>query len=449
MANFFMDESKDGKGDMMYWNPSIERLPRKELEEIQERRLKALVNTVYEYSPFYRERFKEAGIHPSDIKTLSDLTKLPFTKKQDLRDTYPFGMFAVPLSQVVRFHASSGTTGKPTVVGYTANDIRNWVESLCRALVSCGVGSEDIMQIAYGYGLFTGGLGFHYAAERIGATVIPISAGNTARQVELMRDLGTTVIACTPSYMLYLTEYASEMGVDIASDTKLKAGIFGAEPWSEETRRRIEDKTGILAYDVYGTSELSGPLFTECMERNGIHIWADMFLIEIIDPETGEQVEEGERGELVVTTLTKEALPLIRWRTGDITYMETDKCSCGRSHPRIMRILGRADDMLIVRGVNVFPSQIEHVLMQIPEVGEHYMIILDRREDGLDEMTIQVELSDRVPIETTSDILNLERKVAEKLRTVLNVWAKVEVVNPGTLQRFEGKAKRVIDKRKI
>ena len=433
----------------MYWNPAIERLSAKELEEIQERRLRALVNTVYDYSPFYRKKFKEAGIHPSDIRSLSDLPKLPFTKKQDLRDTYPFGMFTVPLSQVVRFHASSGTTGKPTVVGYTANDIRNWVESLCRALVSCGVSSDDIMQIAYGYGLFTGGLGFHYAAERLGSTVIPISAGNTARQVELMRDLGTTVIACTPSYMLYLSEYASEIGINIANDTKLRAGIFGAEPWSEETRRRIEEKTGITAYDVYGTSELSGPLFTECTERNGIHIWADMFLIEIVDPETGEQVGEGEKGELVVTTLTKEALPLIRWRTGDITYMESDKCGCGRTHPRIMRILGRADDMLIVRGVNVFPSQIEHVLLQIPEVGEHYMIILDRREDGLDEMTIQVELSDRVSIDTTSDILNLEKKIAEKLKSVLNVWAKVEVVNPGTLQRFEGKAKRVIDKRKI
>ncbi len=433
----------------MYWNPAIERLSAEELEEIQERRLRALVNTVYEYSPFYRRRFKEAGVHPSDIRTLDDLSKLPFTKKQDLRDTYPFGMFTVPLSQVVRFHASSGTTGKPTVVGYTAGDIRNWVESLCRALVSCGVSSEDIMQIAYGYGLFTGGLGFHYAAERLGATVLPISAGNTARQVELMKDLGTTVIACTPSYMLYLSEYAAEMGVDIANDTNLRAGIFGAEPWSEETRRRIESKTGITAYDVYGTSELSGPLFTECIERQGIHVWADMFLIEIIDPETGEQVGEGEKGELVVTTLTKEALPLIRWRTGDITYMETDRCACGRTHPRIMRILGRADDMLIVRGVNVFPSQIEHVLMQIPEVGEHYMIILDRRDDGLDEMTIQVELSDRVAVDTTSDILRLEKKIADRLKSVLNVWAKVEVVNPGTLQRFEGKAKRVIDRRKI
>ena len=433
----------------MYWNPNIERMPAEELKLIQEKKLRALVNTVYEYSPFYRKKFKELGIHPSDIRKLEDITKLPFTTKNDLRENYPFGLFAVPLSQVVRFHASSGTTGKPTVVGYTENDIRVWIESLCRGLVSCGVTSDDIMQISYGYGLFTGGLGFHYAAERIGATVIPISAGNTARQVELMKDLGTTVIACTPSYMLYLTEYASQMGVNIAEDTNLKMGIFGAEPWSEETRKRIERKTGIIAYDVYGTSELSGPLFTECVERCGLHIWADHFLIEVVDPETGEQLSEGERGELVVTTLSKEAMPLIRWRTGDITYIETDKCACGRTHPRIMRILGRADDMIIVRGVNVFPSQIEHVLMQIPEVGEHYMIILDRKPDGLDEMTIQVELSDKVKIDKTSDILELERKIAEKLKSTLNVWAKVEVVNPGTLQRFEGKAKRVIDKRKI
>ena len=431
----------------MYWDPSIEKMPLKDLKALQERRLRALVHLAYEYSPFYRRKFKEAGINPWDIRGLEDLTKLPFTKKQDLRDNYPFGMFAVPTSQIVRFHASSGTTGKPTVVGYTSNDINVWVESLCRSLIACGVSRNDIMQIAYGYGLFTGGLGFHYAAERLGATVIPISAGNTQRQIELMKDLHTTVLACTPSYMLYLAEFASNNGVDLR-ETKLRMGIFGAEPWSEETRKRIEEKTGIDAFDVYGTSELSGPLFTECVERNGLHVWADHFLIEIVD-ENGEPVGEGERGELVVTTLTKEAMPLIRWKTGDITIMEEEKCNCGRTHPRIMRILGRADDMLIVRGVNVFPSQIEHVLMQIPEVGEHYMIILDRAESGLDEMTIQVELAEKAFSDKVSDILKLEEKIAEKLKSVLNVWAKVEVVNPGTLQRFEGKAKRVIDRRKI
>jgi phenylacetate-CoA ligase len=356
-------------------------------------------------------------------------------------------MFAVPISQIVRFHASSGTTGKPTLVGYTENDIRMWVESLCRGLVSCGVTHEDIVQIAYGYGLFTGGLGFHYAVEKIGATALPISTGNTARQIELMKDLGVTVIACTPSYMLYMAEYAEKMGTSIR-ETSLRIGIFGAEPWSEETRKRIEEKTGITAYDVYGTSELSGPLFTECTERNGLHIWADHFLVEVIDPKTGENVGEGEKGELVVTTLSKEAMPLIRWRTGDITILETEKCNCGRTHPRIMRILGRSDDMLIVRGVNVFPSQIEHVLMQIPELGEHYMIILDRVEN-LDVMTIQVELNQKVSIEKPGEILNLKRKVEERLKSVLGVHANVELVNPGTLQRFEGKAKRIIDRRKI
>ncbi len=432
----------------MFWDPRTERMPEKELKEYQERKLKALIFRVYNHSPFYRKKFKEAGINPWDFSGIRDLSKLPFTKKQDLRDNYPTGMFSVPISQVVRFHASSGTTGKPTVVGYTTNDIDVWVECLCRGLVSCGVTREDVVQISYGYGLFTGGLGFHYAAERVGATVLPTSAGNTARQIELMKDLKTTVIACTPSYMLYLAEYALKMGTDLR-ETELRMGIFGAEPWSEETRKRIEEKVGIDAYDVYGTSELSGPLFTECEEKCGIHVWADHFLIEVIDPESGEQLNEGEKGELVVTTLSKEALPLIRWRTGDITVIESEKCACGRTHPRIMRILGRADDMIIVRGVNVFPSQIEHVLMQIPEVGEHYMIILDRAENGLDVMTIQVELSEKAEVDRVSDILELEKRIAEKLKSVLNVTAKVEVVNPGTLQRFEGKAKRVIDRRKI
>ena len=430
------------------WNPSIERLPQKDLEDIQNRKLKALVFYVYECSPFYRRKFKEIGFNPWDFNGLRDLEKLPFTTKQDLRDNYPFGMFSTPLSQIVRFHASSGTTGKPTVVGYTKNDVDVWVECLCRGLVSCGVNNQDIVQISYGYGLFTGGLGFHYAVERIGASVIPTSVGNTRRQIELMRDLHTTVICCTPSYMLYMSEVARDMGVDIR-ETKLRMGIFGAEPWSEETRRRIEDKTGIKAYDVYGTSELGGPLFTECVERHGIHIWSDHYLIEVVDPETGERLSEGERGELVVTTLSKEAFPLIRYKTGDVTFMETDKCACGRTHPRIMRILGRTDDMIIVRGVNVFPSQIEHVIMQVPELGEHYVIILDRKREGLDEMTVQVELSERAKIERTTDILELERRVEDLLREYLNVRAKVEVVNPGTLQRFEGKAKRVIDRRKI
>ncbi|RLI82329.1 phenylacetate--CoA ligase [Archaeoglobales archaeon] len=429
----------------MLWS-SIEEMPIKDLKELQNRKLKALVRHAYTNSPFYRRRLKEEGINPWDFDGIKDLVKLPFTKKQDLRDTYPTGMFAVPLSQVVRYHASSGTTGKPTVVGYTENDIECWVESLCRSLNACGVVRGDVMQIAYGYGLFTGGLGFHYAAERLGAGVIPISAGNTKRQIELMKDLKTTVIACTPSYMLYLSEFMLKNKVNL-SELSLRMGILGAEPWSEETRKRIENKTGIEAYDVYGTSELSGPLFTECTEKAGLHVWADHFLIEIIDPETGEQLGEGEKGELVVTTLSKEALPLIRWRTGDITSLEEEKCPCGRTHPRIGRIRGRSDDMLIVRGVNVFPSQIEHVLMEIPEVGEHYMIYLDR-ENELDVMKIQVELRD-AEIDRVSDFLELEKEIASRLKSTLNLSTKVELVNPGTLERFEGKAKRVVDRRKI
>ncbi|MFW5936208.1 MAG: phenylacetate--CoA ligase family protein, partial [Candidatus Hadarchaeota archaeon] len=410
----------------MFWNPGAEKTPVEDLKNIQERKLKSLVTVAYDYSPFYRRKFKEEGISPHDIKSLNDLRKLPFTIKLDLRDNYPFGMFATPVSQIVRFHASSGTTGKPTVVGYTDNDIRVWVESLCRSLSACGVEREDIIQISYGYGLFTGGLGFHYAGEKLGATVIPTSAGNTQRQLELMKDLRSTVFACTPSYMLYLAEYAKSVGNGIQEDTVLKRGIFGAEPWSEETRKRIEDKTGIDAFDVYGTSELSGPLFTECTEKNGIHIWGDHFIAEVVDNE-GEPVGEGEKGELVVTTISKEAMPLIRWRTGDVTILEEEKCACGRTHPRLMRILGRADDMLIVRGVNVFPSQIEHALMQVPEVGEHYMITLDREENGLDVMTIQVEVKEEAFTGKVNDILNLERKIANTLKSSLNVTSKVEV----------------------
>lgn len=432
----------------MYWNPGAEKTPYKDLKDIQRRKLRALVQNAYDYSPFYRRKFDEVGVKPEDVKGLDDLRKLPFTKKPDLRENYPFGMFAMPRSQIVRFHASSGTTGKPTVVGYTENDIRVWVESMCRSLTACGVERDDTIQISYGYGLFTGGLGFHYAGERLGASVIPSSAGNTARQIELMRDLKATVFACTPSYMLYLSEYASNSGISIADDTDLRMGIFGAEPWSEESRKRIEEKTGIEAFDVYGTSELSGPLFTECTERNGMHMWADHFIPEIVDKE-GEPVGEGEKGELVVTTISKEAMPLIRWRTGDITSLEEQKCSCGRTHPRIMKITGRADDMLIVRGVNVFPSQIEHVLMQVPEAGEHYMITLDRAENGLDVMTIEVEVRPEAFSDKVADILNLEKKLSNNLKSVLNVSAKIKVVNPGTIERFTGKAKRVIDNRKI
>jgi len=431
-----------------YWNPRIERMPVDDLHELQGKRLRSLVHYVHNHSSFYRQRFREAGVEPDDIKKLSDVTKLPFTLKIDLRNTYPTGMFCLPENWVVRYHVSSGTTGKPTVVGYTQGDIDMWTESLARALTSVGLGREDVIQVSYGYGLFTGGLGLHYGAERIGATVLPTGAGNTERQIELMHDLGTTAIACTPSYFLHMNEVAQKMGVSIRDDTKLKAGIFGAEPWSDETRKRIEESTGIKAYDIYGTSEMSGPLFTECHLQNGIHIWADLFLLEVIDPKTGEQVEDGERGELVVTTLDKWAFPLIRYRIGDITILNSEPCECGRTHPRIMRILGRTDDMIVVRGINVFPSQVESVLMRIPEIGEHYQIIVDRK-GPLDVMAVKVEMTESTFSDKIADLMSLSNTVARLLKGVLNITAEVELVEPGTIPRSMGKAQHVIDRRKV
>jgi phenylacetate-CoA ligase len=431
-----------------YWDPHIERMPLQDLRNLQEDRLKSIVRYVYDHSAFYRQRFKSADVEPGDIKSLDDLRRLPFTRKTDLRDTYPTGMFSLPRSEVVRYHVSSGTTGKPTVVGYTKGDIEAWAESLARALTSVGLGRDDTIQVSYGYGLFTGGLGLHYGAERIGAAVLPIGTGNTERQIELMQDLGTTAIACTPSYFLHVIETAERMGVSIRNDTKLKTGIFGAEPWSLETRKRIEDATGINAYDIYGTSEISGPLFTECSEKNGIHIWGDMFLTEVIDPKTGEPVEDGERGELVFTTINKFALPLIRYRIGDLSILESEQCECGRTHPRIMRILGRTDDMLIIRGINVFPSQVESVLMNIPEIGDHWQILVDR-QGPLDIMTVRVELTDTGFSDMIGDLMSLKRKISKELKGVLNIAAEVDLVEPGTIPRSEGKAKRVIDNRTV
>ena len=430
-----------------YWNSRIERAPLEELQEIQARKLRQLVDNVYRSSQFYRKRFKEAGVRPEDIKTLEDVARLPFTYKRDLRDNYPSGMFCVPMNQVVRYHVSSGTTGKPTVVGYTRGDIDVWTTSLARAMTSCGLGRGDTIQVSYGYGLFTGGLGAHYGAEEIGASVIPMGVGNTERQIELMIDLKATAIACTPSYLLHMNEVAKKMGVSVKDNSNLKMAFLGAEPWSPETRKRIESTMGIKAYDIYGTSEMSGPLFTECKEQNGIHVWADHFLLEVID-KNGDPVKEGQRGELVITTLSKEALPLIRYRVGDITILNNEECECGRTHPRIMRILGRADDMLIIRGINVFPSQVESVLMTIPEVGEHFQIVADRKGE-LDELTVRVEITRAAFSDKLADLMKLEKKIQYELKKVLNLQTNVELVETGTLPRSQGKSQKVIDKRKI
>lgn len=433
---------------MMFWDPRLEEMPREELQRLQYRLLKTLVYRLYSFSPFYHDRMKESGVHPDDIRTLSDIRKLPFMYKRDLRDNYPDKIFVAGQDDLVRYHVSSGTTGKPTVVGYTRNDLDNWTASLARGLVSCGLGRGDVLQVSYGYGLFTGGLGLHYGAERVGATVLPTSVGNTERQIELMQDLHTTAIACTPSYLIHMGEVAEKMGLSIKEDTDLRMGILGAEPWSDTMKTRIEEWLGIKAYDIYGTSELSGPMFCECSEQKGFHVWGDLACIEILDPETGESLGPGEKGELVVTMLQKEALPMIRYRIGDITSFEDGVCACGRTHPRVMRISGRVDDMLIIRGINVFPSQIEYALMTVPEVGQHFQIVVDRK-GALDDMLVRVEVSRESFSDKITDLMAIRKHVEHKLRNTLNVAVNVELVEPGSLPRFEGKAKRVIDRRKL
>lgn len=433
---------------MMRWDPRIEEMPREELRKMQYKLLKSLVYRLYSFSDFYHNRMKEHKVHPDDIRCLEDIAKLPFMFKHDLRDNYPDKLFIASQDERVRYHVSSGTTGKPTVVGYTQKDLDGWTTSLARALTSVGLGRGDIIQVSYGYGLFTGGLGLHYGAERIGATVLPTSVGNTERQIELMQDLHSTAIACTPSYLLHMGEVAEKMGVNIAKDTDLKCSILGAEPWSEKMRIRIEEWLGIKAYDIYGTSELSGPMFTECSEQNGIHIWSDIAYVEIIDPKTGESLPPGEQGEVTVTMLQKEALPMIRYRIGDISSIDNEVCACGRTHPRIQRITGRVDDMLIIRGINVFPSQVEYTLMTIPEVGQHFQIVVDRK-GALDDMMVRVELkkeffSDKIP-----DLMRIRNRVESRLKNALNVNVEVDLLEPGTLPRFEGKSKKVVDRRSL
>jgi len=433
----------------MIWDKETETMPRKELERLQLRRLKDVAERVYEKVPFYRQAFKERGLTPEDIRSLEDLCKLPFTTKRDFRDNYPFGLLAVPLQEVVRIHASSGTTGKPTAVAYTAADIGLWSEAMARTLTAGGVAKGDVVHNAYGYGLFTGGLGFHYGAERVGATVVPMSSGNTRRQVMLIHDFGATVLCCTPSYALYLAEVATETGADLRS-ARLKVGFFGAEPWSVAMREEIEDKLGILALDIYGLSEIIGPgVSIECPHHEGLHIAEDHFLPEIIDPATGEPLPDGKRGELVFTALTKEAIPLLRYRTGDISALNHEVCQCGRTIVRMERVSGRTDDMIIVRGVNVFPSQIESVLLEIEGLEPQYLIIVDRQKRSLDDLEVWVEASPEVFSDEVRRLEMLQQRVQQDLESVLGIRATVRLVEPNTIARSEGKAQRVIDRREI
>lgn len=431
----------------MIWNDDFETLPREAIESLQLKRLQQTVERVYATVPFYRKAFEQLGIKPADIKSLDDLRRLPFTLKQDMRDNYPYGLFAVPLEQIVRIHASSGTTGKPTVVGYSRRDIDTWTELMARSFVAAGTHKGDVIHNAYGYGLFTGGLGAHYGAERVGASVIPMSGGNTKKQLMIMQDFGSTVLTCTPSYSLYLAEVAAEEGIDIKK-LKLKVGILGAEPWSENMRQEIEEKLNIKAIDIYGLSEILGPgVGIECVEaQSGLHIWEDHFIPEIINPDTGEVLPDGDRGELVITTITKEGIPLIRYRTRDITRLIKEPCICGRTHARIERLSGRSDDMLIIRGVNVFPSQIESVLFNIEGVEPHYQLIVER-DGNLDTLEVQVEVNEQTFSDEIKELQELSNKIRKDIKDLLGVTCKVRLVEPKSITRSEGKAKRVIDNR--
>ncbi len=432
----------------MIWNASCESLSRDELCARQGEALRSMVERVYHNVAYYRDKMQRLGLAPEDIKTIEDLPKLPFTTKDDLRQTYPFGLFAVPLDQIVRVHASSGTTGRSTVVGYTRKDIQIWSEVVARCLAGANASAQDMVQVAYGYGLFTGGLGLHYGAEKIGAAVIPISGGNTRRQIQLMRDFGTTVLACTPSYALYLAETLVEMGID-RRELKLRVGIFGAEPWTEGMRREIEERLGIQALDIYGLSEVIGPgVSCECLERKGLHIQEDHFVPEIIDPDSLAVLEPGCLGELVFTTVTKEGMPLIRYRTRDLTQLTTESCACGRTSARMKKCLARSDDMLIIRGINVFPSQIEGVLLEIAGVAPHYMLVVER-EHNLDSLTLMVEVDEHVLSDTVGQLEAWTAKVHHALESTLGISVNVKLVEPKTIERSEGKAKRVIDKRKL
>jgi phenylacetate-CoA ligase len=432
----------------MYWEPEHEGMDREELKQLQLERLEATLSRVYLNVPFYRKKFDELGIDPDELRSLDDIRKLPFTTKNDLRDNYPYGLFAVPLREVVRVHASSGTTGMSTVVGYTRNDIKTWSNLVARVLTAAGVTKDDVVQIAFGYGLFTGGFGLHYGAERIGASVIPISSGNTARQIKIMQDFRTTALVCTPSYAMLIAETIREMGININS-LSLKYGLFGAEPWSEKMRQEIQDKLKIIATDNYGLSEVMGPgVAGECLERNGLHINEDHFLVEIVNPDTLEPMPMGEVGELVITTLTKEAFPVIRFRTRDLTRLLPEPCPCGRKMTRMSRVIGRTDDMLIIKGVNVFPSQIEAVLFTIEGTEPHYQIVVDRK-GPLDSVTVLVEVSETIFFDEMKKQNKLIELVKKRLASELNIGVDVKLVEKKTIERGEGKARRVIDNRRL
>ena len=433
----------------MIWNNNKECMPRAQMRELQGKRLHKVVDYAYHNVPFYRDKLQQMDIKPEDITSIDDIVKLPFTTKQDLRDNYPFGLQAAPQSEVIRFHASSGTTGNPTIVGYTRKDVGVWSECMSRCLTAFGVTRDDLFSVAYGYGLFTGGLGVHYGVENLGAAVLPTSTGNTEKHVRLLRDLGVTGIACTPSYALYLAETMEKMGVTV-DQIHLRTGAFGAEPWTENMRQEIERRLGLKGYNIYGLSEIMGPCVSyECEEQNGSHICEDHFFPEVVDPETLEPLPYGQPGELVFTTLTKEGMPLLRYRTRDLCALYNDPCPCGRTAVRMGRILGRSDDMLIIRGINVFPSQVESVILSMPECAPHFLLVVDR-VDNLDTLTVQVEVRQDYfaqGFDTFEPIFKLERELAAKLRSVLSINAKVQIKAPGTLERSQGKSKFVIDNR--
>ncbi len=430
------------------WNPDAETMPREDLEQLQLERLQSTLNRVYRNVKFYQKRFDEMGIEPADIRSREDLVKLPFTTKDELRENYPYGMFALPLKEVVRIHSSTGTTGKPTVVGYSRNDLDAWSEVVARVMTAGGVTKEDVVQIAFGYGLFTGGFGLHYGAEKIGASVIPISSGNTRKQLMIMQDYRTTVLVCTPSYALFLAETIEENGIEL-DRMSLKYGLFGAEPWSEKMREEIEIRTGIIATDNYGLSEVMGPgVAGECLVKSGLHLSEDHFIPEIIDPETEQPLPFGELGELVITTITREAMPLIRYRTRDLTRLYLDDCPCGRTLVKMEKVTARTDDMIIVRGVNIYPSQVEEVLFEFEGVTPHYILKITR-DGALDNMEIHVEVTESLFFDEMKKQRDLIDKISENLRNALGIAVKVRMVEPRSLERFQGKAKRVVDERGI